>query len=172
MSASINKYCLDSRRRDWLHCLTRLTSCQQHSRVSSTHARAHALWCAVMLDSLTHHNITYLTRDGSRLYVMTLTFDLITFNVGSESAVKWPKHVTNFGKTEKSAAEFTGSILHAGLSSDPLGELTAFSQTHWPNLNFSCLRRSLLGASTRAFAAPGQPPKTLGHNLPSRHPKI
>jgi len=52
-------------------------------------------------------------------------------------------------KNEKSAAEFTGIILHAGLSSDPVGELTALSQTQWQNLNFSFLRRSLLGALTR-----------------------
>jgi len=52
-------------------------------------------------------------------------------------------------KVKKSAAEFTGIILHGRLSSDPLGELTARSQTQWPNLNFSCLRLSLLGALTR-----------------------
>jgi len=32
-------------------------------------------------------------------------------------------------KPKKSAAEFTGKILYAGLSSGPLGELTALSQT-------------------------------------------
>jgi len=91
-SANINNHCLDCRRRDWLHCLARLTYCHQHSRVSSTHARAHAPWCAVERDSLTHHNITYLARDGSRFCVMTLTFDLITCNVCSASAVTWPNH--------------------------------------------------------------------------------
>jgi len=56
VSASINNYCLDSRR---LHCLTRLTSCHQHSHVSSTHARAHALSCAVKRDLVTRHSINY-----------------------------------------------------------------------------------------------------------------
>jgi len=51
-------------------------------------------------------------------------------------------------KPKKIAAEFIGIILHAGLSSDPLVELTALSQTQWPNFNFSCFRRSLLGALT------------------------
>jgi len=76
--ASINNHCLDCRRQDWLH-MTRLTNCHQHSHVSSTHARAHALWCAVKRDSLTHHNITYLTRDGSCFCIMTLTFKLISW---------------------------------------------------------------------------------------------
>jgi len=39
-------------------------------------------------------------------------------------------------KLKKSEKEFTGSILHAGLSSDPLGELTALSKTPSPNFNF------------------------------------
>jgi len=91
-SESINNHCLDSRRQGWLHCLTRLSNCPQHSHVSSTHARAHALWCAVKRDSLTHHNITYWARDGSRFCVMTLTLDLLTFNVWSASAVTWPNH--------------------------------------------------------------------------------
>jgi len=47
MLANINNYCLGSRWRDWLHCLTRLTHCHQHSHVSSTHACAHTLWCTV-----------------------------------------------------------------------------------------------------------------------------
>jgi len=38
-------------------------------------------------DSLIHHNITYLTRYGSRFYVMTSTFNLMTFNVCSDLAV-------------------------------------------------------------------------------------
>jgi len=38
------------------------------------------------------HNITYLTCDASRFYVMTLTFDLMTFNVCSASPVTWPNH--------------------------------------------------------------------------------
>jgi len=63
----------------------------QHSHVSSTHASVNALWCAVKRDSLRHHNITYLARDGSRFCVMTLTFNLITCNVCSASAVTWPK---------------------------------------------------------------------------------
>jgi len=71
--------------------LTRLTNCHQHSHVSSTHARAHALWCAVKRDSHTNNN-TYLARDGSRFRVMTLTFDLMTFNVCSASAVTWSNH--------------------------------------------------------------------------------
>jgi len=106
-SASINNHCLDTRRQDWLHCLTRLTNCYQHSHVSLTQASAHALWCAVKRNSLTHHNITYLTCDGSRFCVTTLTCDLMTFNFGSESAVK------------KLATKFTGSIVNEGLSSDP-----------------------------------------------------
>jgi len=77
---------------------------------------------------LTHYNIAYLTRDGSRFFVMILTFNLMTFNVGSESAVTWPNRALNFRpKRTKNAAEFTGSILNAVLSSDPLGELTAYS---------------------------------------------
>jgi len=139
MSAGINNYCLSCRRRNQLHCLKSLTNCHKH------YARAHALWCAVKRASLQRNNITHLTR----FHVMTLTFDLMTFNVCSALAGKWPNHVLSFRKTEKSAAEFTGIILHAGLSSDPLSELTALSKTQWPNLNFSCLRRSLLGALTR-----------------------
>jgi len=55
------------------------------------------------------------------VFVMTLTFDLMTFNVCSEPAVTWPNGVLNFRKkTEKSAAEFTESILHTRLSSDSL----------------------------------------------------
>jgi len=91
-SASINNHCLDSGRQHWLHFLTRLTNCHQHNHVSSTHARAHALWCAVEGDSPRHHNITYLARDGSRFCVMTATFDFITCNVCSASAVTWPNH--------------------------------------------------------------------------------
>jgi len=60
---------------------------------------------------------------------MTLTFDLMTFNVCSASADTLPNHVPNFRKAEKFSAEFTEIILHAGLSSDPLGELTALSHT-------------------------------------------
>jgi len=78
--------------RDWLHCLPRLTNCHQHSHVSSTHARADALWCAVKRDSLTHHNIIYLARDGCRFCVTTLTFVHMTFNVCNASAVTWPNH--------------------------------------------------------------------------------
>jgi len=66
-SASISNRWLDSRWQDWLHCLTWLTNCHQHSHVSSTHARAHALWCAVKRDLVTHHDITYLPRDRSVL---------------------------------------------------------------------------------------------------------
>jgi len=80
------------RRKVWLHCLTRLRNCHQHSHVSSTHARAHALWCALQHDSLTYHNITYLARDESHFCVMTLTFDVMTFNFCSASAVTWPNH--------------------------------------------------------------------------------
>jgi len=77
-------------------------------------------------DSLSHNNITYLTRDVSHFCVMTLTFDIMTFNVGSESAVTRPNDVHNF-RQEKSAAEITGSTLNAGLSSEPLEEITALS---------------------------------------------
>jgi len=101
MSAKINNDCLDSRRQDWLHCLTRLTNCRQHNHVSSTHARAHALWCAMKRDWLTHHTVTYLTCDGFRFCVMTLTFDLITFNFGSESAVTWQNRVSNFRQKKR-----------------------------------------------------------------------
>jgi len=87
-SASINHNWLNSRQQDWLHCLTRLTDRHQHSHVLSTHARAHALWCAVKRDSHTIILLTYLTR----FCVMTLTFDLITFNVCSASAFTWPNH--------------------------------------------------------------------------------
>jgi len=38
-------------------------------------------------EALTQNNTIYLTLDGSRFYVMTLSFDLMTFNTGSESAV-------------------------------------------------------------------------------------
>jgi len=143
MSAGINNCCLDCRRRNQLHCLNSLTKCHKQ------YARAYALWFAVNCDLLMRHNITYLTCGGSRFHVMTLIFDLTTFHVCSASAVTWPNHVPNFRKTEKSAAEFTGSILYAGLSSDILGKLTALSKTQCPNLNFSRLRRSLLGALTR-----------------------
>jgi len=43
--------------------------------------------CAVKRDDLIRHNITYLTCDGSRFYLMTLTFDLMTFNVCGALAV-------------------------------------------------------------------------------------
>jgi len=122
---------------------------------------AHALWCAVKHDSQLHHNIICLTRDGSRFYVMTLTFDIMTFNVCTASAVTWPNHVPNFRKIEKSLAEFTVSILQAGLSTDQLAGRRALFKTPWPNLNFSCLRHSLLGASTRAISTCRQPHKTL-----------
>jgi len=145
MPAGINNYCLDYRRRNQLHCLKSLSMCHKH------YACAHALWCAVKRDSLRRRDITYLTCCGSHFHVMTLTFHLMTFNVCSASAFTWPNHVSNVRKTEKSAAEFTGSILHAGLRSDPLGELTTLSKTQWPNLNFSRLRRSLLGTLTRVM---------------------
>jgi len=126
-SSSINNHCLDSKRQDWLHCLTWLTNCQ-HSHVSSTHAHANALRCALKPDSLTCHNITYFTRDRSHFCVMTLTFYLMTFNVGSKSAVTWPNHVPILDKkNEKSAAKFTRSILNVWLSLEPLGEVTALS---------------------------------------------
>jgi len=64
------------------------------------HTRAHTLWCAVKRDSLIHHSIICLTRDGFRFYVMTLTFNLMTFNVCSEWAVTWPNHVPNIGKPQ------------------------------------------------------------------------
>jgi len=78
----------------------------------------------------------------------------------------------NFRKTEKSAAEFT-RIIHVGFSSDQLGELTALSHTEWPNLNFSCPSRSLLGALTRVMpSALVASPKNLGKNRLNCHPKI
>jgi len=52
MSVSINNYSLDYRRWHGLHRLKTLTNCHQHSHVSSAHARPHALWCAVKLDSI------------------------------------------------------------------------------------------------------------------------
>jgi len=58
-------------------------------------------------------------------------------------------HVPNFRKTEISSAKFTEIILHAELRSDALGELTDLFQSQWPNVNFTCLRRSFLGALTR-----------------------
>jgi len=70
------------------------------------------------------------------------------------------------GKKEKSAAEFNGIILHAEFSSDPLGVLTALSETQWPNLNFACFRRLLLGALTRVV------PSALIANLLNHHCKI
>jgi len=81
MSASNKNYCLDSRRRNRLHCLKSLTNCHQHSYVSSTHVCGHALWCAVKRDLVAHHITYLLTSDGSRFCVMTLTSDLMTFNV-------------------------------------------------------------------------------------------
>jgi len=146
MSTGNNNYCLDCRRRNQLHCLKSLTKCQKY------YARAHALWCMVKRDSLLR-NITYLTCGGSLFHDMTLTFDLMTVNVCSVLAVTWPNHLPNLRKIEKSAAKFTRIILHAWLSSDPLGELTAPSQTQWQNLNFSCLRRSILGALSHVPSA-------------------
>jgi len=140
MPAGINNYCLDCRRWNQLHCLKSLTKCHKH------YARAHALWCTVTHCYAIILPITYLTCGGSHFHVMTLTFDLMTFNVCCASTITLPNHVPNFRKTKKSAAEFTRIILHTWLISDPLGELTAPSQTQWPNLNFSCLRHSLLGA--------------------------
>jgi len=43
-------------------------------------------------DSLLRHDITYLTCDGYGFYIMTLIFDLMTFNVCSASAVTSPNH--------------------------------------------------------------------------------
>jgi len=46
---------------------------------------------AVKRDLVAHHNITYLlTRDGSCFYAMTLTFDLMIFNIGRQSALSQP----------------------------------------------------------------------------------
>jgi len=60
-------------------------------------------------------------------YVVTLTSELMTFNIGSKSAVAWPNQVPYFRKTKKSVVEFTESILRVGLSMNPLGELTVLS---------------------------------------------
>jgi len=124
-SASINNHCLDSRWQDWLHCLTRLTNCHQHSHVSSTHARAHALWCAVRRDSLTHHNITYLACDGPRFRVIILTFDLMTFNSGNESAVTWPKmyQILDKKKQKDLQQNFQEAFLMLGLAQNHSGSL-------------------------------------------------
>jgi len=105
MSANVNNYCLDCRMQNQLHCMKSLTECHKY------YAHAHALCCALKHDSLLRYNITYLTCGRSHFYVMTFTFDLMTFSVCSASAVMW------------FASEFTGVILHAGLISDPLGNL-------------------------------------------------
>jgi len=89
----------------------------------------------------------YLTCGASRFHVMTLTFDLVSFNVCSASAVTWPNHVPNFRKKKRKIRD--GIHRNNSSGSDTLGELTALSQTQWPNLNFSCVRRSLLGAFSR-----------------------
>jgi len=117
MSAGSNNYCLDCRHRNQLRCLKSLTKCHKH------YIRAHVLWCEVKRDSLLRNNITYLTCDGSCFHVTTLTFDLMTFNICSASAVTWQNHVPNFRKTKKSTAEFTGIILHVGLARTYLGSL-------------------------------------------------
>jgi len=83
-SASINNYCLDSRRRDWLHCLTRLTKCHQHSHVSSIHS-----------------HITYLTRDGSQFFCHDhndLDHWPHDFQRFSARAVTWPNNEPNLQK--------------------------------------------------------------------------
>jgi len=141
MSSGINNYCLDCRRRNQLHCLKALTKCHKHRMFSCAIMRSESLLTG-------RNNITYSTCSGSCFHVMTLTFDLMIFNICSALAVTWLNHIPNFRKTEKSAAEFIGIILPAGLSSDPLGELTALSQTQWLNLNFSCVLHSVLGALT------------------------
>jgi len=141
MSAGINDHCLDCRRRNQLHCLKSLTKWHKH------YTRAHALWCAGKCDSLLRTNITHLTCGESHFHVMTLTFDLMTFNVCSASAVTWPNHVPNFRKTEKSTALFTGIILHAGFSSDPLRELIGYSPLPDPMAKFKLLMPSAIVAS-------------------------
>jgi len=85
------------------------------------------------------------------------------------SAATWPNNEPNCRKTEKSAAEFTGSILQVGLDRTLLGT-SAF--TLYLNSNFSRLPCSLLGASTRAFSTHCQPPKTLGHSCHRHCPRI
>jgi len=52
-----------------------------NSHVSSTHVRAHALWCAVKYDLVTCHNITYV-----------LTCDWIVF-------MSWPWPLTSWPST-------------------------------------------------------------------------
>jgi len=90
MSAGINNYCLDCRWQNQLQYLKSLTKCHKH------YAQAHALWCAVKHDSLIHQNITYLTCGVSHFRVMTLTFNLMTFNICSASTVTWSKQLPNF----------------------------------------------------------------------------
>jgi len=136
MSAGINNNCLDCRRRNQLPCLKSLTKCHKH------YARAHALWCAVKRDSLIRYDITYLTCGGSRFHVMT-------FNVCSASAVTWPNRVPNFRKPKNPRRNSQEAFFMRFLAQTHLGELIAFSQTRWPNVNFSRLRRSLLAALTR-----------------------
>jgi len=82
ISTGINNYCLNCRRWIQLHCLKLLTRCQTLGTCS----------CAVKHDSLIQHNIMDLTCDGSYFYVMTFTFDLITFNICSASTVTLLNH--------------------------------------------------------------------------------
>jgi len=57
---------------------------------------------------------------------MTLTFDLMTFNVLMHRLSRDQTMYQVLEKPKKSAAEFTGNILHARLSSEPLGNLKPF----------------------------------------------
>jgi len=162
MAASINDYCIDSRWRDWLHCLTRLTKYHQHSHVSS--ARAHVLWCAEKHELQIHHNITYLAGGGSRFHVMTLTFDLMTFIV---LVHRLPRGQIMDQIVEKIRGRIYRSIHCSGFARIHLG---AYSPLLDLLAEFK-LRRSLLGASTCAFGIHRQSPKTLDHNCSSRHPR-
>jgi len=153
ISTSINNYCLDCRQQNQLHSLKSHTKCHKH------YAGAHGLWRPVKRDSLICHNITYLTCDTSCFHLMSLAFDLTTFNACRALAVMWQNQKICGGIHWKRSLAWT----HMG----------SLQPSPRPNLNSSCLRCWLFAALTCAvplalFASPLK----LGHNRPSHYLKI
>lgn len=94
-------------------------------------AHAHVKWSS--RNSPLHHNITYLTPCGFHFYAMTLTSNLLTFNVCVVYQLSRDQTPYNFIKDEKSAAKFTRSIRQQKC----IKEQTMTVKAIWPPLQWT-----------------------------------